>query len=389
MGMLTAKRWISKAAVILGIIMISASVFGVKRADAVIFYQDDKEIVDVTLNPNGQEFWYHEDGSVSGDNFLVWANVVRTEPDRKITKTRNKKVQWLGVTGGGRVGLERPVHSFHKNIPITPFSEGNFYNVCKDKGPVDVRIERQLTMGLDDSRHRTVRTLGIGSATALVHCPETVTAQPPTGPAPRVLTGSTCTRGIDCPPENHSMALGPGAPGTQGTLRRNGQLYTRIPQKGYVQDLSQPNTWESGSAQSVNAPAQGLRPVTPKWQAPRPVNREPVAVARTGSSPGVRAPAPGARSVTTTRQTPGQRGIIVGTARGSGPQSIVVGTCRELQIRPLQRPVVRKDGTGKLLFALPDGRSMTLPDGVYKAQNGIRIHISGGSVALVDGVLPH
>ena len=91
--------------------------------------------------------------------------------------------------------------------------------------------------------------------------------------------------------------------------------------------------------------------------------------------------------VGTTRGT-GTRGIIVGTTRGTGTRGIIVGTCRNLQKRPIRDPSVGTDGTGKLLFALPDGRSMVLPDGTYKAQNGIRLHIRDGRISLVDGVLP-
>ncbi len=251
---------------------------------------------------------------------------------------------------------------------------------------LDITIERPLKISLYDKKDRLVREVSAGTATALVHCPETVPAQPPTGPAPRVLLGSTCTRGVDCPPLNHSMALGGTSQGTTSSSQQ--RICTQTPR--------------TASASSAAQPANATDPVPLTWAKPRIVNREPLIGERTVSSARVqklppqrvkavtpRMQAPGKRRTVarTTRET-GPKGIIVGTARGAGTRGIIVGTCRNLQKRPIRDPSVGTDGTGRLLFPLSDGRTMVLPDGIYKDKSGIRIHMFGGRIVMVDGILP-
>ena len=382
--------------IVLGFALIAITALSATQAVADIVYQNNRETISVELEPYNQEYSYCEDGSFSPNDFIIRAQVSRDK-----SGICTKKIHTIRVTGGSSTKrLTKPGCSFDNiKVDFHPYSEGTLYNVCKDMGPIDTTIERPLLIGLYDRKDRLVREVTAGTATALVHCPERVPDQPPRGSAPQVLTSSSCTRGVDCPPRNNSMAA-PYYPANPNTSSQPICTQTAQTPSGAVPGQSAnatdqvPRTWQKprvvnrvplAGERTVSSPSikripQRLKPATPAMQAS--------GQRWTASSPGVRAPAPGARSVTTTTRAQGQRGIVVGTARESGTKGIVMGTCRDLQDRPLQRPIVGKDGTGKLLFALPDGRSMVLPDGIYKAQNGIRIHISGGSVALVDGILP-
>jgi len=360
--------------IVLGVALIAITAISATRAAADIVYQDKHETISVTLLPYNQEFSYCEDGSFSPDDFAISAQVSRTK-----SGICTRKIHTIKSTGTNSVmGLTKPACRFD-NIEVIsiPFSEGTLYNVCKDKGPIDVTIERSLSIGLYDRKGRQVRAVSAGPATALVHCPERVPDQPPRGPAPRVLKASSCTRGVDCPPPNHSMALG-GIP--RGTNLGN----TSSPQPVCTQ-TAQPAP-VAGTAASANETDQRAKLVKPTWQTPRSVNRTPLSTARTANSPGIRLPVKSNTPAKMTAQKRGQRGIVMDTARTGGTQGIIMGTARGLNARPLHRPVVAKDGTGKLLFAMPDGRSMVLPDGVYSATNGVRLHISGGRISLIDGM---
>jgi len=404
MKTLIKRGWVSITVIVLGFALFAITALSATRAVADVVYQDNRETISVTLLPYNQEYSYCEDGSFSPKDFVVLGYVSRDK-----SGVCTKKIYSLGMTGSeGVKWLSKPACRFdNEQVDFHPYSSGTLYNVCKNKGPIDVTIEQPLKISMYDKKNRLVREVSAGSATALVHCPEIVPAHPPTGSAPRVLTGSSCTRGIDCPPRNNSMALGGNrGGGTQGNTSSQPICTQTASEAGTEQPANAidpiPRTWQKPrvvnrvplagertvSSPRIKALPQRAKPVTPQWQAPRPVNRGPVAVARTASSPGVRAPAPGARSVTTSRQTPGQRGIIVGTARESGTRGIVVGTCRDLQKRPIRNPVVGNDGTGRLLFPLSDGRTMVLPDGIYKDNSGIRIHMLGGRIVMVDGILP-
>jgi len=77
--------------------------------------------------------------------------------------------------------------------------------------------------------------------------------------------------------------------------------------------------------------------------------------------------------------TPGQRGIIVGTAiqlnartapETIGKRGIIVGTCRQLK-------------GGPLTLQGRNGRHYQLADGVYESKQGIQIHIRRGAVARI------
>lgn len=379
--------------IVLGLVLVAVTALSATRAAADIVYQDKHETISATLLPYNQEYSYCEDGSFSPHDFVVWTQVSRT---KKGICTR--KIHRIRSTGTSTVmGLTEPACRFD-NIKVLsiPFSDGTLYNVCKDKGPIDVTIERPLKIGLYDKKDRLVREVSAGSATALVHCPETVPAHPPTGPAFQVVTSTSCTRGVDCPPPNNSMVLGGRVPGNTSPQH---QICTQTPQPAPV----------AGTAKSANA----IDPIPRTWKKPRVVNREPLIGERTVSSAGIqKTPPQRVKAATPRMQAPGQqwtvagtdketgsKGITVGTARGTGTrgivmdtartggtQGIVMGTARGLNAQPLHRPVVAKDGTGKLLFAMPDGRSMVLPDGVYSATNGVRLHISGGRISLIDGM---
>ena len=370
--------------IVLGVVLLAVTALSATRAAAEVVYQDNRETVSVTLLPYSQEFSYCEDGSFSPHDFVVWAQVSRTK-----SGICTKKIHFIRSTGASSLmGLPKPACRFDNlKVLSIPFSQGNLYSVCKDKGPVDITIERPLKISLYDKKDRLVREVSAGTATALVHCPERVPDQPPgTGYIPHVLTSSSCTRGVDCPPPNHSMTSG-GMP--QGTTSSSQQrICTQTPR--------------TASASSASQPANATDPVPLTWAKPRIVNREPLIGERTVSSARIQKPPPQRVKAATPRmQAPGKRwtaagtaretgpkGIIVGTARGTGTRGIVFGTCRNLQKRPIRNPVVGNDGTGKLLFPMSDGRAMVLPDGIYKDKSGIRIHMLGGRIVMVDGILP-
>ena len=70
----------------------------------------------------------------------------------------------------------------------------------------------------------------------------------------------------------------------------------------------------------------------------------------------------------------------------SGTRGIVMDTCRELEKKPIRMPGVNLDTQGRLLLSASGRQSIMLPDGVYIAKNGIRLHFKDGRLTLVDGI---